>query len=95
MNPILNVQSIQAVLMNYHLLANMIHHLLLILMSDDENTNDLISLKGSDDELDVDSCIFEPSITVYWAYCAIMEFKRACWLPFTTIAMLLNLLNLL
>ena len=55
MNPILNVQSIQAVLMNYHLLANMIHHLLLILMSDDENTYDLSSLKDSDDELDVDS----------------------------------------
>ena len=81
--------------MNYHLLANMIHHLLLILMSDDENTNDLTSLKGSDDELDVDSSIFEPSITVCGAYGAIMEFKRGCWLPFTTIAMLLNLLNLL
>ena len=54
----------------------------------------------SDDELDVDSSMFEPlyenaSITVCGAYCAIMKFKCACRLPFTTIAMLLNILNLL
>ena len=80
------------------------------LSSDDENANDLSSLNemdhsstfdlDSDDELDVDSSMFQPlyenaSITVCGAYCAIMEFKRACRLPFTTIAMLLNLLNLL
>ena len=44
--------------------------------------------------------MFEPlfdnaSITVCGAYCAIMEFKRACRLPFTTIDMLLKLLQLL
>ena len=44
--------------------------------------------------------IFKPiykgaNITVCGAYCTIMEFKRACRLPFTTVAMLLNLLTLL
>ena len=44
--------------------------------------------------------LFEPiyenaSITLCGAYCAIMEFKRACQLPFSTIAMLLELLQLL
>ena len=34
-------------------------------------------------------------VTVLGAYCAIMEFKRACRLPFTAIAMLLQLLQLL
>ncbi len=53
-----------------------------------------------DEELDIDESMFEPlfdnaSITVCGAYCAIMEFKRACRLPFTTIDMLLKLLQLL
>ena len=35
------------------------------------------------------------NITICGAYCALMEFKRACKLPFTTIEMLLELLQLL
>ncbi len=43
--------------------------------------------------------MFEPlyegaNISISGAYCAIMEFKRACRLPFTTIAKLLELLQL-
>ena len=34
-------------------------------------------------------------ISVCGAYCAIMEFKRVCRLPFTAIAMLLQLLQLI
>ena len=56
----------------------------------------------SDSELDieVDKDMFEPlypgaSISKCGAYCAIMEFKRVCRLPFTAIAMLLQLLQLL
>ena len=50
--------------------------------------------------MEIDESMFEPiydvaSITVCGAYCAIMEFKRVCRLPFTAIAMLLQLLQLL
>lgn len=53
-----------------------------------------------DEELAIDEGMFEPlydnaRVTVCGAYCALMEFKRACRLPFTTIAMLLQLLQLL
>lgn len=56
-------------------------------------------LPDCDDEVDVDMKMFEPlydgaSITICGAYCALMEFKRACRLPFTTIDMLLQLLQL-
>ncbi len=59
----------------------------------------------SDDELtgeedDVDCDMFESiypgsGITIAGAYCATMEFKRICRLPFTTIVVLLQLLQLL
>lgn len=53
-----------------------------------------------DENMEIDEKMFEPlydgaSITVCGAYCAIMEFKRVCRLPFTAIAMLLQLLQLL
>lgn len=59
---------------------------------------DDVSLEN--DEANVDSNMFEPlydgaSITICGAYCALMEFKRACRLPFTTIDKLLELLHLL
>ncbi len=43
--------------------------------------------------------MFEPlyegaNISISGTYCAIMEYKRACCLPFTTIAKLLELLQL-
>ena len=52
------------------------------------------------DDVEVDERMFEPlyegvHITVCGAYCAIMEFKRVCRLPFTAIAMLLQILQLL
>lgn len=62
-----------------------------------EDTND-VSLDS--DEANVDNNMFKPlydgaSITVCGAYCALMEFKRASRLPFTTIEKLLELLRLL
>ena len=47
-----------------------------------------------------DKIIFEPlyqgaQITVCGAYCAILEFKYVCRLPFTAIAMILQLLQLI
>ncbi len=47
----------------------------------------------------LEDSMFEPlyenaNITISGAYCAIMEFKRACRLPFTTISKLLELLQL-
>lgn len=59
------------------------------------------SVSDSDDEeMKLEDDMLKPiyedaDITVCGAYCAIMEFKRACHLPFTTIAMLLQLLQLL
>ena len=49
---------------------------------------------------EVDSDMFKPlydgaNITICGAYCAIMEFKRACRLPFSAISVLLQLLQLL
>ncbi len=43
-----------------------------------------------EDDIELDECLFEPiyenaSITVSGAFCAIMELKRKCRLPFTTI----------
>ena len=54
----------------------------------------------ADESMEVDFNLFEPlydgaNITVCGAYCAIMEFKRACKLPFSAILMLLQLLQLL
>lgn len=54
---------------------------------------------SEDEDVELDDCMFEPiyedaKITVSGAYCAIMEFKRACRLPFTTVTMLLELLQL-
>ncbi len=51
-------------------------------------------------EIEVDQDMFEPlypgaGISVCGAYCAILEFKRVCRLPFTAIAILLQLLQLL
>ena len=53
-----------------------------------------------EDDIELDECLFEPiyenaSITVSGAFCAIMELKRKCRLPFTTIQKLLDLLQLL
>ena len=64
--------------------------------SDDSSEPDV----NADESMDVDSDLFEPlydgaSITVCGAYCALMEFKRACKLPFSAILMLLQLLQLL
>ena len=64
--------------------------------SDDNSEPDV----NTDESMDVDSNLFEPlydgaSITVCGAYCALMEFKRACKLPFSAILMLLQLLQLL
>lgn len=68
--------------------------------SDCDAHDDTVCSDDEDEELDIDKKMFEPlyknaSITVCGAYCAIMEFKRACRLPFTTIKMLLQLLQLL
>ena len=64
----------------------------------DDCGSDHSDIEDSDQE--VDENMFEPiydgaNITVCGAYCAIMEFKRVCRLPFTAIAMLLQLLQLL
>ena len=55
---------------------------------------------NADESMDIDSELFEPlyegaSITACGAYCALMEFKRACKLPFPAMLMLLQLLQLL
>ena len=57
----------------------------------DENLNN---------DVEIEDSLFVPlyenaSITQCGAYCALMEFKRSCRLPFTTIAKLLDLLQLL
>ena len=64
--------------------------------SDDNSEPDA----NADESMDIDSELFEPlydgaSITVCGAYCALMEFKRACKLPFSAMLMLLQLLQLL
>ena len=51
-------------------------------------------------EVEIEEDMFKPlydgaGISVCGAYCAIMEFKRACRLPFTAVSMLLQLLQLL
>ena len=51
-------------------------------------------------EVPIEEDMFKPlydgaGISVCGAYCAIMEFKRVCRLPFTAIAMLLQLLQLI
>ena len=63
--------------------------------SDDSENSDF----DADESMEVDD-MFEPlydgaNITVCGAYCAIMEFKRVCRLPFSAIFMLLKLLQLL
>ena len=55
---------------------------------------------NADESMDIDSELFEPlydgaRITVCGAYCALMEFKRTCKLPFSAMLMLLQLLQLL
>ena len=65
------------------------------LIIEDEELSEL----NCDDETIQDK-MFDPiyehaDITVCGAYCVLMEFKRACRVPFTTIAKLLNLLQLL
>lgn len=67
-----------------------------------ENSSEFFSANNldSDEDLDTDNEMFErlyenATIRVYEIYCAIMELKRACRLSFATIAMLLNLLQLL
>lgn len=52
------------------------------------------------DDITINESLFEPlyegaGITICGAYCAIMEFKRECKLPFTTVGKLLELLQLL
>jgi hypothetical protein len=64
--------------------------------SDDNSESDV----DAHESMEVDSILFEPlydsaNITVCGAYCAIMEFKRVCKLPFSAILMLLQLLQLL
>ena len=64
----------------------------------EENSNDLYS--EEEDEMKLDDELLGPvydgsKVTVLGAYCAIMEFNRAYRLPFTAIAMLLQLLQLL
>lgn len=59
---------------------------------------DLISIEENAEEK-LEDDMFKPlyegaSISISGAYCAIMELKRACRLPFTTIAKLLDLLQL-
>jgi len=68
--------------------------------SDSESDQGSSDQGQCDEDIEIDEKMFEPiydgaSITVCGAYCAIMEFKRACRLPFTAIAMLLQLLQLL
>ena len=58
----------------------------------------IISINYRDAE--IDEKMFDPiyegaRITVCGAYCLIMEFKRVCRLPFTAIAMLLQILQIL
>jgi len=58
------------------------------------------SSDDEDEEVLIDDDFWEPvyegaNISTVGAYCAIMEFKRACRLSFSTIAMLLQLLQLL
>ena len=72
--------------------------------SDSESARDSSDLDHDfaipDENMEIDENMFEPlydgaSITVCGAYCTIMEFKHVCRLPFTAIAMLLQLLQLL
>ena len=58
------------------------------------------SSDDEDEDVLIDNEFWEPvyegaNISTVGAYCAIMEFKRACRLSFSTIAMLLQLLQLL
>lgn len=67
---------------------------------DDDNDDDKDDDNDDDDEVLIDDDLWEPvyegaSISTVGAYCVIMEFKRACRLSFSTIAMLLQLLQLL
>ena len=75
-----------------------------MMISDSESAHDSSDLDHDfaipDENMEIDENMFEPlydgaSITVCGAYCAIMEFKRVCRLPFTAIVMLLQLLQLL
>ena len=58
------------------------------------------SSDDEDEDVLIDDDFWEPvyegaTVSTVGAYCAIMEFKRACRLSFSTIAMLLQLLQLL
>ena len=75
-----------------------------MMISDSESAHDSSDLDHDfaipDENMETNENMFEPlydgaSITVCGAYCAIMEFKHVCRLPFTAIVMLLQLLQLL
>ena len=71
--------------------------------SDTDSTNECSSVdwdqsysdsEGEDEDIEVDHDMFQPiyenaKITVCGVYCAIMEMKRKCRLPFTTVAIIL------
>lgn len=68
--------------------------------SEANNSNSFSDSEDEDKEMELEDHMIRPiyenaNITLCGAYCAIMEFKRACRLPFTAIAMLLQLLQLL
>ena len=61
---------------------------------------DTVTYTNCRDDVEIDERIFEPlyqgaHIHVCGAYCAVMELKRVCRLPFSAIAMLLQTLQLL
>ncbi len=63
------------------------------------NINEASDSGIPDDDICVSESVFEPlyegaDITVCGTFCAIMEYKRACRLPFTAIEKLLDLLKL-
>lgn len=69
-------------------------------LADDELELAEDEVETLNDDFDLNKELFEPiyenaGITLCGAYCAIMEFKRMCKLPFSSLAMLLQLLQLL
>lgn len=68
--------------------------------TDEDQDESVFNGIGDVDSFEIDNEMFEPvyenaNITTSEAYCAIMEFKRSCHLPFTAIDKLLQLLQLL
>ncbi len=73
--------------------------LLIIMGSDDDIFDQLKQADYASSDVNVTN-LFDPiyenvTITLCGVLCAIMEFKRACRLPFTTIGKLLELLQLI